>query len=120
MSPEESLVDMERCKKWKSDPLITLKKYLVRHTKSCAKTRGVEADFTIEDIDIPEECPILKRKFIPKHRWYGYSLDRVDNSKGYLPGNIKVISILANVMKNSATEQDLINFSENIINYIKK
>jgi len=32
-----------------------------------------------------------------------YSLDRVDNAKGYVPGNVVVMSYLANRLKNDGT-----------------
>ena len=35
------------------------------------------------------------------------SLDRIDNSKGYVPGNIAVISMRANMIKNNATLAEL-------------
>ena len=44
------------------------------------------------------------------------SLDRVDNDKGYVKGNIRVISRKANLLKSSLTLEIL----ENIIKYIKK
>ncbi len=35
------------------------------------------------------------------------SLDRIDNSKGYIPGNVAVISWRANLIKNSSTLEEL-------------
>mgnify|MGYP007075817688 CR=1 FL=1 len=36
-----------------------------------------------------------------------YSLDRIDSSKGYIKGNVWVISLRANRIKNDSTPQEL-------------
>lgn len=35
------------------------------------------------------------------------SLDRIDSSKGYVKGNVRVISARANMLKNNATVEEL-------------
>lgn len=45
-------------------------------------------------------------------------MDKIIPEKGYVKGNVRVISALANLMKNNATIEQLINFSKNIISYI--
>lgn len=89
-----------------------------------AKKRASERDleFNIEesDIVIPDVCPILEvpLKFGTKGNYdYSPSLDRIDNTKGYIKGNIQVISKKANTMKNSATLQELQTFCKNILRY---
>ena len=74
-----------------------------RHAKKRAKLDNREFTITIEDIVIPEFCPVLS---IPLNRESNGksdnspSLDRIDNTKGYIKGNICVISWRANNIKN--------------------
>ena len=88
--------------------------------KTRAESRGLE--FNIEESDIinPETCPILECpiKFGTKEDYnYSPSLDRIDNSKGYVKGNIMVISKKANTMKNSASLEELQKFCKNVLRY---
>lgn len=96
--------------------------YMYQQVKGRAKRLEIEFNITKEDIIIPKICPILECEFIigDKNDYrYTYSLDRVDPSKGYIKGNIRVISMLANTMKNSASKEQLLKFSKNIVEYIK-
>ena len=68
----------------------------------------------------PTHCPYLgiklsynkKDEKLDNYR----SIDRIDNSKGYVKGNLQVISHLANKIKTSLTIEQLITFSQNVIN----
>lgn len=92
-------------------------KRMLRRAKQRATERGHEFDLELIDVAIPEVCPVLG---IPLKCHSGRSggskespaLDRVDNSKGYVKGNVMVISHLANMMKSSATEEQLVKFAE--------
>lgn len=89
-----------------------------RHLFNKAKNRctksGIEFSITIDDIVIPAACPLLGVSISPyAERDFVPSLDRIDNSKGYIPGNVWVISFLANRMKNTATHEQLTTFSSN-------
>lgn len=82
--------------------------------KHRAKSKGIEFNIELSDIIIPEVCPILGlplKKAIDGNRDLSPSLDRIDNNKGYIKGNIQVISFKANAMKSTANKDELINFS---------
>ena len=96
---------------------------LLNAARRRARDKKLEFDIEISDINIPTMCPILD---IPIHRVYtegkkagptpnSPSLDRIDNNKGYVKGNVQVISHLANTMKASATEEQLIKFAQWIL-----
>lgn len=100
--------------------------YIIRNSKYCAKRRGIHFDLKYTDFELPEYCPILGIKIeyegdgnSPSHA----TLDRIDNSKGYIPGNVMIISRLANAMKNEATFEQLQSFITNyayLINYVNE
>jgi hypothetical protein len=41
-----------------------------------------------------------------------YSLDRIDNTKGYTKDNVQIISLLANLLKSKGTLDQLIKMGE--------
>lgn len=90
--------------------------YMLRRAKSRAKKSNLSFDLTIEDIIIPEFCPILKLKLevslsgAPSNN--SPSLDRIVPELGYTKGNVMVISNLANVMKNNARAEELVLFAK--------
>lgn len=91
--------------------------------RSRATRKGLEFNITLEDIVIPDVCPILESPIVvtnKKRMWDSASLDRVDNSKGYVKGNVRVISYLANHIKGIANPTELKAFSKNILPYINK
>ena len=88
--------------------------------KTRARNHNLDFNIEVSDIIIPKICPILEVPIeIGTKDDYEYSpsLDRIDNSKGYVKGNVWVISKKANSMKNSATQEELNKFCKNIIRY---
>lgn len=97
---------------------INIKK-LYNQTKASAKTRGIYFNLSLtflNNMSFPITCPYLN---IPLNyetfNEYSPSVDRIDNSLGYIDRNIEIISIKANTMKNSATKEELINFANRIL-----
>ena len=88
--------------------------------KQRAKQRGIEFTITQDDIVIPKVCPVLGINLVlgvgVSKRQGGNknspSLDRIDPSKGYIPGNVRVISHMANSMKGAASKDELIRFAK--------
>ncbi len=84
---------------------------LFKAAKSRATRTNMEFNITIEDILIPEICPVFGMKLqvneeIQKDN--SYSLDRIINSKGYIKGNVIVVSRKANRLKNNADADELL------------
>lgn len=80
-----------------------------------AAERGLEFNLDFSDVQIPEVCPVLgipieygaNVKGGTSTRPGNPSLDRFDNSKGYVKGNVRVISLRANRLKSNATLADV-------------
>lgn len=95
-------------------------KHLYWLAKSRAKRKNVDFNLTPKDIVIPERCPYLGILLKPttkrgESRNQTCSLDRIDNTKGYVRGNVEVISWQANTMKNNATPEQLVSFAWEIL-----
>ncbi len=115
---ENSKLCILRNQKWKQK---NPERALFIASRSRAKKKGLEFSIGLKDIIIPEKCPILGVSLtydlgVGPVR-YNKSLDRVDTSKGYVKGNIQVVSDLANRMKRDATKEELLAFAKGIIKY---
>ena len=93
---------------------------MLARAKNRSKINGLEFNIGLEDIVVPEFCPVLGVKldeFKGKSggRPNSPALDRIDNSKGYVKGNVMVISHLANQMKASANAEQLLSFANWIL-----
>jgi len=83
-----------------------------------AKEGKLEFNIFSEDIILINECPFLNVPLEYSNSEatdFSPSLDRIDPTKGYVKGNIQVISFLANRMKNSANVDTLLTFSNNVL-----
>lgn len=97
-----------------------LQKVLYKSAKDRAKKKNIPFNIDIEDIIIPERCPVFGFKFEigTKNKQKSPSLDRIIPEKGYVKGNIIVVSLKANAMKNNATLNEikqLYDFYKNIM-----
>jgi hypothetical protein len=92
--------------------------YLCARARMRGRKMGLVATIRPEELVWPEFCPVLgMRLYYPERdgtdrsaEWLRpdrASLDRWDNSKGYVAGNVFVISMRANLLKNNATAREL-------------
>ena len=87
------------------------KRHLLFLAKSRAKKRGIPFALTVNDVEWPTHCPILGFELdynkTPRGSRKGLdnipTLDRRDNTLGYTPGNVFVISYRANTLKRDAS-----------------
>ena len=93
--------------------IIYIKSQL-KHRLSVPKEFNIDADY-LKQIDTTDICPILG---IPM-RWHAgrgtgkrqpntKSIDRIDPNRGYIKGNVQIISWRANKIKQDATFEELI------------
>ncbi|CAB4196923.1 hypothetical protein UFOVP1290_443 [uncultured Caudovirales phage] len=95
------------------------KKYMWKAAKKRAKEKNLPFNISIDDIVIPDICPILGLTLefgSIEHRDNSPSLDKIIPELGYVVGNIKVISFKANTLKRDGHIEDF----EKIIAYIKE
>ena len=111
--------------KWKKEnPVNYLCSMMLAQAKRRAQLTGREFNLTIKDMLslVVSRCPVLGTDLA----WeFGHgrglgdhspSLDRIDNSLGYVKGNVAIISHRANSLKNSSTVTEL----KSILAYMEK
>lgn len=98
---------------------------MVHRCQVRAKEKQLPFDITWQDLQslYVDNCPLLE---IPLD-WntcatgrndHTPSVDKIIPELGYVKGNIRIVSNLANMMKSSATKEQLLTFAKNIKNYM--
>ena len=105
---------------WHSNPLNRLKNSL-RSAKQRANKKNIVFNIELNDLlPIPKYCPILgielNFKGVNGFIDDSPSIDRIEPLKGYIKGNIKIISWRANRIKSDASVEEF----KLIIDYIEK
>lgn len=113
--------ERERSYNWRRD---NPQKNMWAQAKKRAREKSLDFDITPDDIVLPDVCPYLgiQLKVNTKTGCFSfdsYSLDRIDINKGYVKGNVEVISNMANSMKRNATKEQLIVFATNVLEKFK-
>lgn len=93
---------------------------MLASARTRAKEAGVPCTITRQDIqDVwTDKCPIFGYELksnhdgTHSHQRESHSLDRINPAKGYVPGNIQILSQRANAMKSDATPEELLQFAD--------
>lgn len=83
---------------------------MLRGAKSRAAKAGLPFNLTLDDIVIPDQCPIFGTDLVlgqGQASDASPSLDKIIPALGYVRGNVLVISNRANRIKNNATIAEL-------------
>jgi len=94
------------------------KNRLLNAARSRAKKYDLDFDITENDFDMVDVCPLLNiplfigegRKSVKPN---SPSMDRIDSTKGYVKGNVWIISYKANTMKSNSTLEEFLLLAEN-------
>lgn len=96
-------------------------KLLFLHAKDRAKHKGWPFSISEADVVIPKTCPVLGIPLVSgigKLHDNSPTVERVDSSKGYVPGNVLVVSYKANRAKNNCSLSELetiVRFYQNLL-----
>jgi len=95
------------------------RKKIISKARERAKKAGFEFDISVDDITLPTYCPYLGIELTHElgkgQLRTNSSIDRIDSSKGYIKGNVQIISRIANTMKCDASIEELKTFARNIL-----
>lgn len=105
----------ERELSWRLDNRLQT---LIFASRQTAKKKGLEHTITIEDLEQVAVCPLSGIEIdwgVSGRHLRNPSIDRIDPNKGYIPGNVEIMSCLGNTMKNNATPEQLVYFAKAIL-----
>lgn len=91
---------------------------ILQQARSRAKLKNIPFDLTIDDIVVPEYCPVLGLK-LTVNKGYAkdnsITIDRLIPELGYVKGNVSVISFKANTIKSNSSIEEL----EKVLSWVK-
>ncbi len=104
--------------KWE---VLDPRKEMLRQAEKRARMLGRDFNIDIEDIICPTHCP-LSGVELDYHSGQradnAASLDRVDNSRGYVKGNVRVISLRENMLKRDRSVAEIVRLYKYVMGII--
>jgi len=95
------------------------RKVMLSHARSRAKRYGVPFSITKDDLLVPDLCPLLAIPLQVSNKHLSPNsptIDRLITDKGYVKGNVMIISAKANTAKSNLSLQEL----ELLVNNLKR
>lgn len=114
-------MDARGKKPTKRDPVRTM----FSNKKSVAKRLGVEFTIELESIRWPTHCPVLGIELDYSSGTKGHSrpnspsFDRIDPSRGYVQGNVLIVSMRANQIKSNASPEEIMKVAEFYLGFVQ-
>jgi len=107
--------DLSRCKECKLGMTRSAKYWdnksierrIYDRTKGRATRKGIPFNLELSDIVLPSLCPVFGKPFVYGDHMWTYSIDRLKPELGYTKGNVIIISNRANMLKGSATADEI-------------
>jgi hypothetical protein len=97
-------------KRYNDDPEIK-KRRVIYIARSRARLVGVPCTISVADLEWPTHCPALGVELDYAAKGHGRpnspSIDRIIPARGYVPGNVMIISLRANVLKRDGTVDEI-------------
>lgn len=105
---------IRRIEKRRRDPLHEL----LIQARLRAKKAGLEFNLCRDDLVLPELCPVMQIPLVQSSQLTDNTptLDRYDPRKGYVAGNVIVVSWLANRVKSNHTDPEIF---ERVARYLR-
>lgn len=99
-------VAAQRRTKHRTDPRTSM----LSNARVRAKAQGVPFDLTLDDFVVPKVCPAMGIDLFVGGTTCPNSptLDKIKPELGYVPGNVVVVSHMANRIKSNATPEQLL------------
>ena len=91
------------------DDLYDSQRIKFRNKKANAKHKGWSWEIEFGDLDWPTHCPVLGIEldyFAETRQENSVSFDQIDPGKGYVKGNVRLMSWRANRIKNDGTAEE--------------
>ena len=82
---------------------------ILERARKRAQRKGIPYPLRRQDITMPDRCPVLGLPLIvgQARSAASPSLDRIDPLRGYVPGNVRIISDYANKLKGNRRLEDI-------------
>jgi hypothetical protein len=92
---------------------------ILQQARRRAKLKKVPFDITVDDIEVPEFCPVLGLRLAVNEghaKDNSITIDRIVPELGYVKSNVAIISFKANTIKNNASIEEL----EKVLKWVKE